>query len=270
MTPASALYAGVLRHRRFTPVVRTFRYGVFHAALDLDELSVLDRHLRLFAYNRPGVVAFRDRDHLGPLDAPVRDKLAVYLRRHGHTLAPDDRVVLHANLRVFGHVFDPVSWFHVHDRAGRLRLVVAEVHNTFGEIHCYLLDDLEAGRGATHRSRRAKRFHVSPFQRVEGAYRFTIGDLGPRHRIHIDVLDPAGRRIFDATLDERRRPLTDAQLARLLLRYPWVTLKTSLAIRWQALRLWLAGVAWSRKPPPPPDELPRASDDLQEDHRAAS
>lgn len=262
----SALYVGRVRHRRHAPTEHAFGYGVYQAAIDLDELPVLDRRLRLFGWNRRAVTTFHDTDHLGPLDAPVKVKLAAWLRTRGHQLRPDDRVILLTNLRVFGYVFNPVSWYFVRDHGGDLRFVVVEVHNTFGETYCYLLDDLVRGAGGAVRSRRAKRFHVSPFQRVEGAYDFTLHPPAERVVTHIDVSrDGEQRRFFDATFAGERRALTDGQLGRALLRYPLVTLHTIAAIHWQALKLWLKRVPWLPKPDAPANDLPEHLSDLPTD-----
>lgn len=246
----SALYRGRLRHRRFRPVEHRFAYPVYHAALDLDELAALDREVVGFAHNRAGPAAFHDRDHLGTADAPVRDKLAAWVRAQGRAM-PAGPVLLVTNLRTLGHVFNPVSWFFCYDDGGRLALVVAEVCNTFGETHGYLLDDL-ARAGPTVRARTAKRFHVSPFMDIAGhAYDFALRPPGERLAVHMDVSDGDGR-LFDATLSSERRPLTTRTLWRTLLRYPLMGLQTLAAIHWQALRLWARRVPVRAKPPPPP------------------
>ena len=168
----SSLVVGDVRHRRHAPVVNAFRYGVYWALLDVDELPELDRQVRGFGYNRRALTGFRDTDHLGALDAPVRDKLATWLADRGRQL-PDGPVLVLCNLRVLGFVFDPVSWWFCHDRDGSLRLVVAEVRNTFGESHSYLLDDLEVVGERQVAARGEKVLHVSPFLAVAGhRYRF--------------------------------------------------------------------------------------------------
>ncbi len=251
---ASALYVGSLRHRRFRPRAHAFRYGVYHALLDLDELDALDRDVRGFGHNRPAVTTFHDTDHLGDLDLPVREKLSRWLDAQGVALPPGP-VRLLTNLRVLGHVFNPVSWFFCHDAEGRLVLVVAEVNNTFGETYCYLLDDLERIGAHTVRAGRQKVFHVSPFMDIpDHRYRFTIRPPAERVAVQMDVADAEGV-LFDATLAEQRRPFTTAVLWRALLRYPLMPLVTVVLIHWQALRLLAKRVPVFRKPPPPDDGL---------------
>lgn len=266
--PGSGIYRGTVRHRRLRPSGYAFEHGVYHVVLDLDELPTLDRRVRLFAHNRRGLTTFHDTDHLGLADRPVRDKLAEWVAAQGHEL-PDGPVLLWTNLRVLGYVFNPVSWFHCHDRDGVLRMVVAEVHNTFGDTYAYLLTDLEPVGGGSLRARTAKVFHVSPFMDVDGDYAFTVRPIDDRAFVHMDVLrgaahdladgDPDAWRLFEATLDERRRPFTTSELARALLRYPLVTLRTIVLIHLHAVRLWRRrGVRFFRRPQPPRNGLPGA------------
>jgi DUF1365 family protein len=259
---ASALYVGDVRHRRHRPRVNAFRYRTYHALLDIDELPQLDRHVRGFGYNRRAVVGFHDADHLGPLPLPVRDKLERWLGDRGVEL-PDGPVRVLTNLRVLGHVFDPVSWWFCHHPDGRLALVVAEVNNTFGESHCYLLDRLEHRANGTVRAHTAKRFHVSPFLPVEGlAYRFTFASRPDALTAHMDVFDADGK-LFEATQAGRRVPLTSRSLATTLVTHPLMTLRTVALIHLQAVRLACKRVPFHRKPMPPDDGYQRPATPVQ-------
>ncbi len=250
----SGLYLGTVRHRRFSPRANNFRYGVYQLLLDLSELAALDRAIGFFGYNRPGLVSFHDRDHMGGSGAPVRDKLARWLHGQGRELG-DSRVMLLTNPRVLGYVFNPVSYFFCLDDEGRLRFTVAEVFNTFGEAYCYLLDGTESAGGRAVRSRVDKRFHVSPFMRIEGVrYEWIVTPPGDRLTIHIDEFE-GDEKYFDATLNLVRRPLTAATLGRAMLRYPHLTARTTFLIHWQAAKLWTRRVPFFRKPEPPDNGL---------------
>lgn len=256
---ASGLYVGSVRHRRHRPTRTAFRYRTYHALLDVDELPGLDRTVRGFGYNRRAPLGFRDRDHLGPADRPVRDKLHDELAALGVAL-PAGPVRVLTNLRVAGHVFDPVSWWFCHEPDGRLAFVVAEVHNTFGETHCYLLDDLRS-EGPLVCASSVKRFHVSPFLPIDGLrYRFAFapptGRDDDRVVAHIDVDDADGR-IFDATQTGRRVALTTSMLWRQVALNPLLPLRTVVLINLQALRLWWRRVPVHRKPAPPVDAVSR-------------
>lgn len=253
---ASSLVVGWTRHRRATPIQRSFRYRTFHALLDVDELPALEREVAGFAYRRPAPVRFRDRDHLGAGDTPVKAKLARWLRTQGHEL-PEGPVRVLANLRVLGHVFDPVSWWFCHRADGSLALVVAEVRNTFGESYWYLLDELEDRGHGVVQARASKHFHVSPFLPIEGlAYRFTFVLRPDRVVAHIDVLD-GEEVVFDATQTGRRRPLSTRSLLVVLLTNPLLPLRTLALIHLQALRLLARRVPFHRKPEPPPGAVVR-------------
>jgi uncharacterized protein len=248
---ASALYVGTVRHRRRRPRAHAFRYRTYHVLLDLDELEQLDREVRGFGYGRRGLTTFRDADHFGRQDVPVRDKLDRWLASQGVEL-PAGPVRVLTNLRVFGHVFNPVSWWYCYHPDGELALVVAEVHNTFGEAHGYVLDELQPGAGDTLEATATKVFHVSPFLPIDGlSYRFTLVRPGARVLAHIDVAD-AGGPLFDATQAGRRVPLSSGSLARVLVTHPLETLRTVALIHLQALRLWWRRVPFHRKPVPPP------------------
>jgi uncharacterized protein len=249
---ASALYVGSVRHRRHRPAVNAFRYRTYHVLIDLDDLGRLDREVRGLTYNRPGPTSFWDRDHLGPADLPAREKLARWLAGEGVAL-PAGPVRLLTNLRVLGYVFNPVSWWFCHHPDGRLALVVAEVNNTFGDAHCYLLDDLEHRPDGTVRARTDKVLHVSPFLPIDGlGYRFTFVVPDDRALVHMDVEDADGT-VLDATQDGRRIALTSGTLARTLVTHPLVTLRTIVLIHRQALRLWRKRVRFHRRPRHPAD-----------------
>jgi uncharacterized protein len=252
----SALYVGAVRHRRHRPVGNAFRYRAYHVLIDLDELPALDREVRGLTYNRPGPTSFWDRDHLGPAALPAREKLARWLAGEGVALPPGPVRVL-TNLRVLGYVFNPVSWWFCHHADGRLAFVVAEVNNTFGDAHCYLLDDLEHRPDGSVRARADKVLHVSPFLPVAGlGYRFTIVPPSGRALVHMVVEDADGT-VLDATQDGRRLALTSRTLARTLVTHPLVTLRTIVLIHLQALRLWRRRVTFHRRPTPPPDGYER-------------
>jgi DUF1365 family protein len=244
----SHLLAGKVRHRRARPFTYQLEHDVFYFALDLAELDEVAGRLRLVTRTRRGVASFRDADHLptppGDLDADVR----ALLRTEGED--PQGwQILLVTNLRVLGYVFNPASFYLCRDAAGVLRVVVVEVHNTFGERHLYTLRPAADGATAMgpvpFTSSMPKEFFVSPFISLDGRYAVHVRDDEAGLRISI-VLRQDGEVMLSTSLVLERRPLTDRSLLKLLLRHPLVTQRTMGLIHWHALRLWLRGARFHR------------------------
>ncbi len=241
----SNLLEGKVRHHRAQPVAYALEHDVWYAAIDLAELPELDRRLRLFGRNRRAVATFRDADHLpipGPdVDAAVR----AHLRAEGED--PDGwRITLVTNLRVLGYVFNPASFFLCRDEAGVLRLVVAEVHNTFGERHLYTLHpDGGPASARPFTTGMDKTFFVSPFIGMGGRYAVHVRDDRDGLRLAISLRQD-GDVVISTSLVLRRRPLTDRSLLRMLVRHPLVTQKTIAMIHYHAVRLWFRGAPFFR------------------------
>ena len=241
----SHLLEGKVRHRRVRPAVYELEHDVFYFALDLGELDQVAGRTRLVGRNRRNVVTFRDADHLAPDGGDLRRQVDGHLRGAG--VDPEGwTVTLVTNLRVFGYVFNPASFYLCRDEAGRLAAVLIEVHNTHGERHVYPL--LPEGEGPRFRARMDKAFYVSPFIDMAAQYTVQVLDEAGRLRIAIQE-DQGGQPLLTATLVLERRPLTDRALARMLLRHPLVTHKTIAAIHWHALRLWRRGFRIHRHRP---------------------
>ena len=229
LTPASAparpqlpqlpaLVVGQVTHRRPGPVRHAFRHRVYQWLIDLDSVPRQPWYLRPFAN-------FSSEDHLGDPRLTIKANIENYLARHGIDLGDQGRVLMLANARVLGHVFDPLSVFWCHDSSGRLVCVVAEVHNTYGERHAYLLRPDEAGVAVTD-----KHFHVSPFFDVSGTYelRFT---LRPELVSTTVTLRREGTVAFSATFRGHPEPATRRTLTRLLIRQPFMPQRVSALIR---------------------------------------
>jgi DUF1365 family protein len=244
----SALYTGTLVHARREPSENVFRYGVYFTVLDLDELPELERRVALFSASRPAPVRLASRDHLGDPGLPVKENVLSFLGLHGIDLR-GGRILLLTNLRVLGYVFNPVSFYWCYGPDGALRCMVAEVSNTFGEMWPYLLDDQHRLGGSPGLAyRRTKRMHVSPFFGLDQEYRFFFSEPGEHVHARVDVWEGGERRLGSVLAGERRE-LTNAALARALLRRPLWPLQVSGLIHWQALRLYAKGVPFHHKPP---------------------
>jgi DUF1365 family protein len=176
----SALLTGTVMHRRLLPFPHAFEYGLAMYRLDLDELDAIDRQLRLFGVDRARPVSFRRADHLPDVRALVRE--------HG-VQEPIARVELVTSCRVFGYVFNPVSFFFCYAGDARLVAIACEVHNTFGQSHAYVLTE----PAAPGQWREKKVFHVSPFFTMDGTYRFRFTVSEERIEAGIDLYRRAVR-----------------------------------------------------------------------------
>jgi DUF1365 family protein len=228
----SSLCVGSVMHHRLEAPEHRFAYPLYMLLLDLDEVPELDRRLRLFGYNRPRPLSFRDGDHLGDDAVPLREKVEAFLRGQGIE-PPGGRILLLTHPRVLGYVFNPVSFFYCYEPGGHLVARVAEVHNTFGDSHAY------AGSGSAWSDKKV--MHVSPFFSMAGSYLWDLPEPD-RERVEARVdLTREGRTLLKARLTLRPEPLTDRALAGAFVRYPLMTLKVVAAIHVEALRLWRRG-----------------------------
>jgi DUF1365 family protein len=198
---------------------------------------------------------FDPRDHFGGTAPTLRAGLDRFLAAHDIDLR-GGRVSLLANARVFGYVFNPLSLWWCHDPAGELVCVVAEVHNTYGERHAYLLRPGVEGSHPPLRPqefRTEKEFYVSPFFPVDGAYRMRLPEPGARLALAVR-LERAGARPFTATVRGHRVPARPRAVLRAALRHPFATLAVSAAIRVHGIRLYLRGLPVVRRPRHPLQE----------------
>jgi len=238
----SHLLEGKVRHRRARPFTYELEHDVYYVALDLAELDDVFGRLRLAGRNRRGLVTFRDADHLPTPATDLPADIRAYLRAEG--VNPSGwQVTLVTNLRVLGYVFNPASFFLCRDGGGVLRVVVVEVHNTFGERHLYTLRPREAGGPFV--ASMDKAFFVSPFIEMDGRYTVHVRDEPEGLRIAINERR-GGEPLLSTSLVLRRLPLSDRTLARMLLRHPFMTQRTIGMIHWHALRLWLRGARFLR------------------------
>jgi len=236
----SAIYEGWVRHRRYTPHAHAFRYRVCMLYLDLNEIDEVFRGRRLWAVGRRNLAEFRRSDYLGDAAMPLADAVRERVRAETDR-APAGPIRLLTHLRYFGHCFNPVSFYYCYQTDGTtLDTIVAEITNTpWKERHSYVLPITSAERHASaHVWALRKAFHVSPFLPMDRDYAWRFTEPGSSLHVHMDVLRESTRE-FDATMALDRRELNAANLARVLLRYPAMTLRVVAAIHWQALRLWL-------------------------------
>ncbi|MGJ8597839.1 DUF1365 domain-containing protein [Sulfitobacter sp.] len=241
---------GQTYHGRKGKVENAFRYSVDYVILDAEAEVTTPS---LFARNGRGVTSLHDADHGGPPKqgrgaAWVRDVLVQY------QIQGVEKVELLTQPRVFGHVFNPVSFWLCRRDDGALIAVISEVTNTYGDRHSYLChhpDLAEITR--SDQMHATKLMHVSPFQPVEGDYTFRFDITDSRIGVWIDYGRATGGLI--ATLTGKREPLSNAGILRSLLRRPFGARRVLALIHWQALKLWMKGALFRGRPTPPSDEV---------------
>ena len=251
MNEAAHLYPARVMHRRLVAPFYRFVYCVFYLLVDVDRLDELHRNLRFFSYNRFNLLSLRDDDYGD--GRGLRAWAENLLRGAGIELA-GGRIRLLTLPRVLGFAFNPMSLWYCEHRDGSLRAVIAEVRNTFGEKHCYLLASDGAPFAYEQKHEKEKCFHVSPFFDLKGRYRFSLDAPGERLRLAIHETRD-GVPILDATLAGERKALTDGAMLKQVLAMPWMTLKVVAGIHWEAFKLWLRGAKFHGKPAPPAHEV---------------
>lgn len=247
---SSAVYEGEVVHRRHAPHPHAFRYRMAQLYLDLEEVERVFARRWLWSVNRRNVAEFRRSDYLGPADLPLSEAV-----RQRVTMAtgarPAGPIRLLTHLRYAGIIFNPVSFYYCFAEDGvKLEAILAEITNTpWLERHAYVLPCAGAvRRGRMLRWDFAKTFHVSPFMEMDRQYDWRFSVPGDALDVHMNVMHD-GVRDFDAHLHLERRELNAAGLARVLWRYPLMTVQVIGAIYWQALRLGIKRMPFHDHPP---------------------
>jgi hypothetical protein len=238
--PGSAVvYDCVVSHARSRPVRNAFTYRTGQWLVDAGDLPDLGP-----------LASFRAADHLGDPRRPIAENVQRYLAGHGIDLA-GGQIMMLACPRVLGCVFNPLTVYWCHRPDGSLACVIAEVHNTYQQRHCYLLETDERGRAEV-----PKEFYVSPFYPVDGSYRMSLPEPDrPAGRLALTIVfRPPGGPPFSASIRGRGRPATLASVARISALYPVPGAAVAARIRWQGIKLYARGLRPHSRPPHAPQE----------------
>jgi DUF1365 family protein len=240
----SCIYRGTVEHFRRGDVAHRFKYSLFMAYLDLDELPVLLKRCVLLSSSRFAPASFRRSDHTGDVTETLGETIRVLVDEETGS-RPQGPIRVLTQLRFWGYYFSPLNLYYCFDEDGKqVEAIVAEVNNTpWGEQHCYVLwsgnrTPSDRDGGEIQRYQHKKSFHVSPFMGMDAEYHWRI--TPPADGLDVRIQSRrAGKPIFDATMNLNRSPITDRSLAAHLIRFPFMTVKLICAIYFEALRLWL-------------------------------
>ena len=250
---------GTIRHERLRPVRHVFSYpGCFlRVRIDGEEARQAAHSLwPWFGWERSAPMSFRSSDH-GDGVTPLETWIRALCAQAG--VATDGPIWLQTFPRMLGYAFKPVSFWFCHRADGELIAVMAEVNNTFGERHCYLLAEPDGAPLRAGRDLRARKvFHVSPFFDVQGEYVFRFLHRDGRAVSRIELHDEQGT-VLVTSLSGRLETASAAVARRALFGHPLFTLGVIARIHLQAWRLWRAGVPFHRKPSPPQDFVTRST-----------
>ncbi|MCA9212719.1 MAG: DUF1365 domain-containing protein [Planctomycetales bacterium] len=234
----SCLYVGSIRHNRSVPTPHSFEYGLFLSFIDLDEVKSLFRFPFLCSTSRCSAIQFRRSDYFGDAARPLAECVRELVNeRLG--IFPRGPIRLLTNLRIFGLVFNPVSFYYCYDDGGEsLVAIVAEVTNTpWRERHCYVIPCTRRTQPNVSIHECEKEFHVSPFMQMSMRYRWCLSKPGDTLSVQIENFDTSGQ-LFNARLSLARRMLTLKTVVWTVVRFPIMPLKVVTAIYWQAFILW--------------------------------
>ncbi len=245
----SRIYTGEVMHQRSSPVSHTLRYPLYFYAFDLDELDELHREVKFFSHNRFNIVSLRDSDYLRG-DENISGKIRRFLEKSG-IKDKISRIELITSGRYFNYVFNPVSFYYCYKFDNSIAAIAAEVNNTFGEKHLYILNKpVNSGEDRFISFEHAKEFHVSPFNSLEGKYLFQFSKQIDKIEIRITLIRD-GEKIMLARLTGDARPLTNRNLLNTISRFPFTVLVTVPRIYKEAFKLFfLRKLKYVPKPDP--------------------
>jgi len=243
MIKNSSIYTGTVMHKRFKPKVHAFNYKVFSLLIDLSELDMLDKSLKLFSYNKFNIISFYSKDH-GPRDGSSLKKWVLGNLQKNNIEIKDIQIKLLCYPRIFGYVFNPLSVFYVYNKNSDLISILYEVKNTFGEQHTYVFKTKKNENLIQHVCK--KRFYVSPFIEMNCVYFFRLLKPGNKISVIIELQDPESKILY-ASQEGIKNELNNKTLIKSYLKHPLMTFKIILAIHFEAFKLWTKGIKFIKK-----------------------
>jgi DUF1365 family protein len=243
MIKNSYIYTGSVIHKRFKPKIHSFNYKVFSLLIDLSEIDLLNKNLKIFSYNKFNIISFFNKDH-GPRDGSSLKNWVVNNLKKNNIETNDIQIKILCYPRIFGYVFNPLSVFYVYDKNSDLISILYEVKNTFGEQHTYIFKTKKENNLIQHVCK--KKFHVSPFIQMNCVYFFRLLKPGNKISVIIDVQDPEGKILYTSQ-DGIKSELNNNNLITSYLKHPLMTFKIIMAIHFEAFKLWIKRIKFIKK-----------------------
>ena len=243
MIKNSFIYTGNVVHKRFKPKTHYFKYKVFSLLIDLSEIKLLDKNIKIFSHNKFNIVSFYDKDHGARDGGSIKDWVINNLKKN-NVETKDIQIKLLCYPRIFGYVFNPLSVFYIYNSNSNLISVLYEVKNTFGEQHTYIFKTDINHNLIQHTCK--KKFHVSPFIEMDCIYFFRLLKPGNKISVIIDQNNKYGKILY-ASQDGVRSDMTNSNLIKSYLKHPLMTFKIILAIHFEAFKLWSKGIKFITK-----------------------
>ena len=243
MINSSCIYNGQVIHKSFKPKEHFFKYKVFSLLLDLSELSLLDKELKIFSYNKFNILSFYDIDH-GPRDGTSLISWVKENLNSNNINSNEIKIKLLCYPRIWGYIFNPLSIFFVYDKNSKLISILYEVKNTFGEQHTYVFKIDKDNQLLEHSCK--KKFHVSPFIEMNCLYYFKILKPTDKLSVVINQNDDSGKLLF-ASQDGLKNELNNKNLMISYISNPLMSFKIIGAIHFEALKLWIKGIKLVKK-----------------------
>ena len=243
MIKDSSIYIGNVIHKRFKPKIHFFKYKVFSILLDISEIDILDKSLKIFSYNKFNIVSFYDADH-GPRDGTSIKEWVIKNLNDNRINTENIKIKLLCYPRIFGYVFNPLSVFFIYNKNSELISILYEVKNTFGEQHTYVFKTKENENYIKHTCK--KKLHVSPFIEMDCTYFFKITKPGDKILVYIDQYDNEDK-LLVALQEGIKVNLNNKTLLKNYFSHPLMSFKIILAIHFEAFKLWIKGVKFIKK-----------------------